>query len=217
MEDPLPLSTSPSSRRPGRSGGRLRRQLAAGCCGLLLCGLPVATATTATAATAAAAARPLVPARYEQHGRGTLVRHLYDSPGEVFRAPYDRGTEALFDGSHTGRQLEEGTPGTLEELLAEHGRAMLAHPAGPLAQALRTTDAVCTGWAPRAPVRLFMATGDEQAVTANTEDCLTALRERRAARVVDVGAAGYHGSRHRGSEAAAAPAIVRWFGEVTRG
>ncbi|MFJ7497593.1 lipase [Streptomyces sp. NPDC097727] len=143
------------------------------------------------------------------------LHHIYDSPGEVFQAPYDSSVEALFDGTHTGEQLLRGTPGALDELLTEHGREMLAHPTGALAAALRTTDAVCTDWAPRAPVRLYMATGDEQAVTANTEHCQAALiRNGVDAPVVDLGDVDYLGSRHLGSNVAAASAIVRWFGEL---
>lgn len=145
------------------------------------------------------------------------LHHVYDSPGEVFRAPYDSTVEALFDGAHTGEQLMRGTPDTLDELLTGHGRDLLAHPTGPLAAALRTTDAVCTDWVPRAPVRLYMAAGDEQAVTDNTEYCRAALfRNGVDAPVVDLGDVDYHGSRHLGSNVAATSAVVRWFGELSR-
>ncbi|MFB7591294.1 lipase [Streptomyces sp. NPDC056169] len=145
------------------------------------------------------------------------LHHLYDSPGEVFRAPYDSTVEALFDGAHTGEQLMRGTPGALDELLTEHGRTLLAQPTGPLAEALRATDAVCTDWTPRAPVRLYMARGDEQAVTDNTEHCRTALlRNGVDVPVVDLGDVDYHGSRHLGSNVAATSSIVRWFGELRR-
>ncbi|MFE9658869.1 lipase [Streptomyces sp. NPDC005955] len=139
---------------------------------------------------------------------------VYEDPGEVFRAPYDRTVEALFDGAHTGEQLMRGTPGTLDALLTEHGRDLLARPTGGLAAALRETDAVCTDWVPRAPVRLYVATGDEQAVTANTDRCRTALLGNGVdAPVIDVGAVDHRGSRHLGSNVAATSAIVRWFGE----
>ncbi|WP_372350979.1 lipase [Streptomyces sp. KL116D] len=143
------------------------------------------------------------------------LHHVYDSPGEVFRPPYVSTVEALFDGAHTGEQLMRGTPGTLDELLTDHGHELLARPTGALAAALRTTDAVCTDWAPNAQVRLYMASGDEQAVTANTEHCQTALlRNGVDAPVVDLGAVDYQGSRHLGSNVAATSAIVRWFDEL---
>ncbi|WP_285571828.1 lipase [Streptomyces sp. RTGN2] len=143
------------------------------------------------------------------------LHHLYDSPGEVFRAPYDSTVEALFDGAHTGEQLMRGTPGAVDDLLTEHGRHLLAQRTGPLAEALRTTDAVCTDWTPHAPVRLYMATGDEQAATGNTDACKAALLKRGVdAPVIDLGAVDHQGSRHLGSNVAATSSIVRWFGEL---
>ncbi|MEU5023002.1 alpha/beta hydrolase family protein [Streptomyces milbemycinicus] len=142
------------------------------------------------------------------------LHHLYDSPAEVFQAPYAATIEALFDGAHTGRQLMEGTPDTLDKLLTAHGHDLLAHPTGPMAAALRTTDDVCD-WAPRVPTRLYMASGDEQATVTNTAHCRTALaRHGVAAPVVDLGAVDYNGSRHLGSNVRATAAVVRWLDEL---
>lgn len=142
------------------------------------------------------------------------LHHLYDSPAEVFQAPYADTIEELFDGAHTGRQLMEGTPDTLDKLITAHGRDLLAHPTGPMADALRTTDDVCD-WAPRVPTRLYMASGDEQATVANTAHCRTALaRHGVAAPVVDLGAVDYNGSRHLGSNVRGTAAIVRWLDEL---
>ncbi|MEU7244954.1 alpha/beta hydrolase family protein [Streptomyces sparsogenes] len=139
------------------------------------------------------------------------LHHLYDSPGEVFQAPYADTIEALFDGTHTGPELMAGTPATLGELLTGPGRELLADPTGPMAAALRTTDDVCD-WAPRAPVRLYMARDDEQATVANTAHCRAAFaRHGVAAPVVDLGAVDYHGSRHLGSNVRATTAVVRWL------
>ncbi|MFE2021568.1 lipase [Streptomyces sp. NPDC059499] len=145
------------------------------------------------------------------------LHHVYDSPGDVFRAPYDTTVETLFDGAHTGEQLMRGTPDTLDDLLTGHGRELLTHPTGALAAALRTTDAVCTDWVPRAPLRLYMAAGDEQAVDENTEHCRAGLlRNGVDVPVVDLGDVDHLGSRHLGSNVAATPAVVRWFGELSR-
>ncbi|MEU2250726.1 lipase [Streptomyces sp. NPDC019224] len=142
---------------------------------------------------------------------------VYEEPAEVFREPYAGTVEALFDGAHTGQELMAGTPGTLDDLLTEHGRGLLTHPTGSLAEALRITDAVCADWAPRAPVRLYMASGDEQATTENTESCRAAFAGNGVhAPVTDLGTADYHGSRHLGSNVAATPRIVRWFAEPPR-
>ncbi len=143
------------------------------------------------------------------------LHSLYADPAEVFRAPYDGTVEALFDGAHTGEQLMRGTPGTLDELLTPHGRALLTHPTGAFAEALRTTDGVCKDWAPYAPTRLYMASGDEQAVTANTDRCREWLGEQGVdVPVVDLGAVDYAGSRHLGSNVAGTTAVVRWFEEL---
>ncbi|MFJ7249785.1 lipase [Kitasatospora sp. NPDC098652] len=139
------------------------------------------------------------------------LHHLYDSPGEVFQAPYDRTVEALFDGSHTGPELFAGTPGTVGELLTPRALAMLRHPTGRFAAALRVADATCD-WAPRAPVRLYAAEADEQAADANTDHCEAALRAHGAdPEVVDLGTPDFAGSRHLGSNVAATADIVRWF------
>ncbi|MFF5900246.1 lipase [Streptomyces argenteolus] len=140
---------------------------------------------------------------------------IYDSPHEVFEKEYADDVEELFDGAHTGAQLMAGTPRAVGELLTDHGQELMEHPTGAFADALRTTDAVCTDWVPDAPVRLYMATGDEQAVTANTTQCRSALRENGVkAPVVDVGAVDHQASRHAGSNVAATPSIVRWFGAL---
>ncbi|MFE4513579.1 alpha/beta hydrolase family protein [Kitasatospora sp. NPDC056783] len=142
------------------------------------------------------------------------LHHLYDSPGEVFQAPYDSTIEALFDGSHTGPQLFAGTPDTIDALLTPHGFEMLRHPTGRLAKALRVADSTCD-WAPGVPVRLYMAGGDEQAANANTGRCEAMLRSHGvSAAVVDLGTPDFAGSRHLGSNVAGAAAIVRWFGRL---
>ncbi|MCF6526305.1 lipase [Streptomyces sp. JJ36] len=140
------------------------------------------------------------------------VYDVYATPGEVFRAPYARTVEDLFDGTHTWEELARATPGTLGELLTPHGRDLLSRPRGGLAEALRAADRSCTGWAPRAPLRLYLTGGDEQAVEANTAHCRAAFRASgTSAGVVDLGPVEWRGSRHFGSHVAALSEIVRWF------
>ncbi|MFJ7278464.1 lipase [Kitasatospora sp. NPDC098663] len=142
------------------------------------------------------------------------LHHLYDSPDEVFQAPYDSTVEALFDGSHTGPQLFAGTPDTIDALLTPPGFELLRHPTGRLARALRVADSTCD-WAPRVPVRLYTADADEQAANANTDHCEATLRSHGVnAAVVDLGTPDFAGSRHLGSNVAGTAAIVRWFGRL---
>jgi len=144
------------------------------------------------------------------------LHHIYDSPGQVFQRPYAATIERLLDGNHTGQDVVEGTPGTLAQLLTARGFAVLRHPAGGLAAAMRITDRVCD-WTPAAPARLYLATGDEQAVNANTWHCQAAFAARQAhVPVINLGTPSNQGSRHLGSNAAGTALIVRWFHQLTR-
>jgi hypothetical protein len=143
------------------------------------------------------------------------VHPFYASPAEVFTPAYAGTIQQLFDGDHTGEQLFNGTPATLDQLVNKHGLALLGHPTGGLATALRTADSVCAGWTPTAPTRLYMATGDEQAVNANTGHCQAMFAaEHRKVPVVDLGTPDYQGSRHSGSNVAGTAQIVQWFSRL---
>jgi dienelactone hydrolase len=134
------------------------------------------------------------------------LHHLYDSPAEVFQAPLDTTIEELFDNQHTGQQVVAGTPDDLGQLLTRHGFELLRHPTGRLAAALQVADSTCD-WAPRAPVRLYLATADEQAPNANSDHCQAALRSHGVdAPIVSVGDVGHLDSNRLGTAAA-----VRWF------
>jgi len=139
------------------------------------------------------------------------LHEVYDRPEQVFKGNA-RLIEALFDGNHTGRQIMEGTPGTVKELLTDEGMRLLEHPTGEFAAALRTASSVRDGWAPRVPTRLYMASGDQEAAVENTAVCRAELRRRGAdVPVVDVGPVDYEDSRHLGSNVAATASIVRWL------
>jgi hypothetical protein len=73
-------------------------------------------------------------------------------------------------------------------------------------------DSVCSGWTPRSPVRLYVASGDEQVATADSSHCHAAFGAHGAhASVVELGTANYQGSRHLGSAVAGTAAIIRWL------
>jgi hypothetical protein len=142
------------------------------------------------------------------------VHRVYSSPAQVFKAPYARTIETLLDGNHTSQQLIAGTPGQLSDLLTARGFAMLRHPSGAFAAALKADSNACD-WAPRVPVRLYLATGDEQVVNANTAHCQAAFAARGArVAAVDLGTPDHAGSRHFGSNVAGTAAIVRWFSQL---
>ena len=135
---------------------------------------------------------------------------LYDDPAEVFQAPYHQTIEGLLDGEHTGLEVVNGTPDTVGELLTPRAVAMLRHPTGRLAEALRVDASVCTDWTPRVPIRLYMIGDDAEAVPANTDSCLAGLRSRGVdAPVIDLGTGGHLASNKLG-----AAQIVRWFSQL---
>ncbi|MFB4302967.1 alpha/beta hydrolase family protein [Actinomadura sp. NTSP31] len=137
---------------------------------------------------------------------------IYEEPSELFREPYASHVEKYFDGTTPGEVMLKGLPGTLNELLTPRGFAVLRHPSGTFAEALRVDGEVCTAWTPRVPLRLYKITNDDQAVTANTDHCAAAFRARGVdAPVIDVGDQTYGGSRHLGSNLAGTAMVVRWF------
>jgi hypothetical protein len=136
---------------------------------------------------------------------------------KIVKAPYARTIEGLFDGRHTGDQVFSGLPRSINGLLTPFGLNLLRHPSGGLASALRSADSVCQSWTPRAPIRLYYATNDEQAVNASTFHCQAAFAAHGAhVPKINVGTADYQGSRHLGSNVAGTAQIVRWFLHLAR-
>ncbi len=145
------------------------------------------------------------------------VHPIAGMPDRIVRAPYARTNEGLFDGRHTGDRVFNGLPNTISELLTPFGMNLLRHPVGGLAAALRGTDRVCQGWTPKAPIRLYYAANDEQAVNANTFRCRAWFAASGAhVPAVNLGTPDYQGSRHLGSNVAGTAQIVRWFLRLTR-
>jgi hypothetical protein len=140
------------------------------------------------------------------------LHDIYPDPGYVFQAPYV-GLPTLFDGTHTGEEVLQALPATVDALLTPQGKTLLLHPTGRFADALAVLDSVCTDWAPRMPVRLYYSQGDEEAVNANTEHCHAALAGHGVrAPTVDLGVdTDYNGFVHEGSQVLGVPQVTRWF------
>jgi hypothetical protein len=138
------------------------------------------------------------------------LHQFYADPAEVFQAPYDAKVEQLFDGRHTGKQMFQALPPSVDQLLTPHGFEILLNPSGRLAEAMAVADSVCSDWTPKAPVRLYFASRDREAANANTDHCLASLRSNGAsARKVDVGKVD-----HPSSNVLGAAATVRWFSQL---
>jgi hypothetical protein len=132
---------------------------------------------------------------------------LYATPSDVFRAPYDRTVTDLFDGDHPGEQVVGGLPNSVDRLFTPHALAMLRHPSGRFADALRVADSTCTGWTPQVPIRLYATTTDEQAVFENSLACQASFAKSGLhVPIVDVGK-----TDHLDSNIRATAAIARWF------
>ncbi|XXX82457.1 hypothetical protein WMF30_27260 [Sorangium sp. So ce134] len=115
------------------------------------------------------------------------VHHLYDAPSDAFRAPYDETVEGLFDGHHTGEQIFEALPATLEELFTPPFLETLRHPTGALLGALEEADGMCD-WRPDVPVHLYASAGDRDVPIANAHYCKELLEAQGAeATLVDHG------------------------------
>ncbi|MCP2339041.1 lipase family protein [Actinomadura rupiterrae] len=142
---------------------------------------------------------------------------IYRTPQEVFQSPYAEHVEKYFDGTTPGQEMFRGMPNRLADLLTPRGWAVLQHPSGRFAAALRTDGEVCTAWTPRMPVRFYRADTDEQATTLNTDHCVTSLRTRGAnPQVENLGRPLYQGSLHLGTNVTAPGQIVRWFASLPR-
>lgn len=137
------------------------------------------------------------------------LHHIYDNPADVYKVD---GVEALFDGVHVGQDFVDVLPVKPTDLLTEEGLALLDNPTGPFAAALAVHDGTCTGWTPRAPVRLVVSGGDEQIRPGNATACRAAFATRGVdAPIVDVGDLDHNGSKHLGANVLGAADTVKWF------
>jgi hypothetical protein len=134
--------------------------------------------------------------------------HLYDSPSEAFRAPYDQVVESLFDSDHEEMDVVTSLPATPQELFTDEFLTRLAHPTGGLADALAANDDSCE-WSPgRVPVRLYAGTADRDVTFSNSENCRTDLlmQGARDVKLVNLGE-----TDHFTSAMTALPQVLTWF------
>jgi hypothetical protein len=134
------------------------------------------------------------------------LHHLYDSPSEAFRAPYDETVETLFDNDHTIEAIFAGLPATPQELFTPQFAQLLQQPTGTLQEAMHEADSVCD-WRPQVSVSLYAASGDHEMPIVSTYHCQQALQAQGAdVELVDVGDVD-----HFGSVLQSVPQILRQF------
>ncbi|MFI5803186.1 alpha/beta hydrolase family protein [Streptomyces sp. NPDC051561] len=134
---------------------------------------------------------------------------LYKDPAEVFRKPYDKVAEQLFDTHHTEEDVARNLPGTLKELLTPRYYEEMRRPSGALLAAIKVNDGTCD-WKPRAPVRLYTSSGDTDVPRGNARTCAADLaRNGVKAPTVDQGQVDHFGTFKK-----SAPQIARWFNSL---
>jgi hypothetical protein len=133
--------------------------------------------------------------------------HLYASPQDVFNAPVAGKINGLFDGTHEIDAIEAALP-PVTGLLQPAWRALIEHPAGRLAAAIRANQ-VCR-WAPWEPVRLYASHGDRDVVFAVPQACQRQIEAAGgSAPIESLGEVS-----HMGSAIAGLPQVRAWFSQL---
>ncbi|MFI0979125.1 alpha/beta hydrolase family protein [Streptomyces sp. NPDC021093] len=134
------------------------------------------------------------------------IHPLYKDPAEVFRQPYAKVVEQLFDTRHTEEDVVKNLPGSVKELLTPAFYEEMRHPSGALLKAIEANDGTCD-WKPRVPVRLHTSSGDTDVPIGNARTCAADLADNGLkAPVVDQGEVDHFGAFKK-----SIPQIARWF------
>lgn len=137
---------------------------------------------------------------------------IYDSPGDVFRAPYDKEVERLFDGHHTTEQIAGALPPASRDLFTEDFLNKIRKPGGILKEKLRPLDNTCD-WRPDVPVSIYHSGGDRDVDSSHSAYCADQLTQHGAPhRITDLGAEFDHNE----SVGAALPKIVKFFDRAAK-
>ena len=134
------------------------------------------------------------------------------SLSELLEPPYDQSLPPLLDGSTDGGAVNALMP-SIPNRIVKPGflAALRADPGHPLRRALRDND--LTSWAPRAPVRLYHCSGDQDVVPGNA----VVARERMAALGVAVPLVDPKAGASHGDCAQPALLLVKaWFDSLRR-
>lgn len=107
------------------------------------------------------------------------VYHLAPSLADLLAPPYDSTLPPLLDGRHDGSQISAAMPADMLQVLKPEVLAGLqTNPNHPLRIALRDNDLY--RWTPRAPMRLFHCSGDQDVIFANAQVAWESFRSRGA-------------------------------------
>ena len=121
------------------------------------------------------------------------VYELFTSPSEYFIPPYDTLLPPLFDGNHSGNEVNNVMPAIpMDIFLPEFVEEITSDPEHPLRQALQENDVY--PWVPQAPVTLLHSIDDELVPVENTLNTYDYFTEHGAENVeIYVDNLGSHG------------------------
>lgn len=96
------------------------------------------------------------------------VYDLYTEPSDFLAPPYDTTLPPLFDGMHSGKEINDAMPKIPIHILRHDLRQEIAQdPNHPLVQRLQENDV--TNWIPKSPVHLYHCAADELVPLANSQ------------------------------------------------
>ncbi|MCF7668977.1 MAG: lipase family protein [Verrucomicrobia bacterium] len=96
------------------------------------------------------------------------VYGIYDDITNALKSPYSSTLPPLFDGTHSGGDIDDEMPGVPKEIFnPEYLSALETNPEHPLRQALADNDLY--NWVPQAPMHLYHCAGDDTVPYANSQ------------------------------------------------
>ncbi len=93
---------------------------------------------------------------------------LFDEPSDFLRSPYDMTLPPLFDGTHSGADINHAMPSIPTQIIRQDVlQAIEEDSSHPYRQRLREND--LTDWLPNSPTRLYHCAADELVPIENSE------------------------------------------------
>jgi len=136
------------------------------------------------------------------------VYHLAPSLAEVLAAPYNATLPPLLGGNSTGSQINAAMPANPVQILRpEYLAAFRANRRHPLRLALQDND--LDRWRPRAPLRLYHCSGDQDVDPANSQVALASFQALGATQVQLINP--LPGANHSGCVEPSLVAAKTWF------
>lgn len=120
---------------------------------------------------------------------GSVYPGLFNTPSDVFKAPWDTLLPPLFDGTHGSGDVDAVMPSVPSAVLQDSVlQAFATDPQHPFRLALADNDLY--DWVPQAPVRMHYCNADDHVFAGNTQVALQTFQLAGAQQVsaVDMGA-----------------------------